>query len=66
MEYNFRKIEKNGRRNGKKQVLIKYPMILPNPNIMCWICFLIRVVQVCMWAIRWDISPVIFMPGIKD
>ena len=27
-------------------------MILPSQNIMCWICSLIRVVRVCMWAIR--------------
>ncbi len=47
MEYNFREIESKWQQNGTNQEFIKFQTILPNQNIMCWICFLIQVVQAC-------------------
>ena len=72
MEYKFSDIEKKWQQWWKDNDVYKVsnPSTSPgrqrNRNIMCWICFRIQAVRVCMWDIRWDILPVIFMHGLND
>ena len=44
MDYNFREIEKKWQQQWKEtKAYMSSAMILNDPNVMCWICFLIRV-----------------------